>query len=705
MKGPLDQGFQSSLLVSNCVTFDTPDEATVRTGKVEIGQGILTALRQMAAEELRLSPGRIRLLSGQTDATPNEGYTAGSLSVVSSGGAIRLACAQARTMMIERFASRVGCLPSAVTVEEGLLCSPSGLVSSYWNEYRGEDFRVAIRDVSLTPSKDFKWIGQSLPRADLLSKLSGGAFIHDLNFPDMIHAHAIRGHASDEIDHHELRKLQSKYVAEASFLSVGKFLAVYSGSEATTRRISEVARQILFPDSARAQYAVDPAEYPSRPSLTTVLEAPGNTSPRNSARQIRASYSRPYLSHGSIGPSCALAHFDGKTLRVWTHSQGVFPLRAALATVLGIEEPNVVVHHVHGAGCYGHNGADDVACDAAVVAFHTPRRHVRVQWTRRDELRTAPYGPASLVQIEAGIDKDGRPTSWHVEIWSPTHIQRPGSRGAPGLLGGEEVNFEANKMPPGDVPLERGGGATRNGFALYRLPAQKLTHHLIEDAGVRTSALRGLGAHANVFAIESFIDELAIAASVDPLDYRLSLLDDERAKAVLLKVAEMASWSSRPQSADGSGLGIAFSRYKNIAAYAAVIAKVDIDEHVSVRNVWCCVDAGLIVNPNGVLSQIEGGIVQATSWTIKESIPTNTSELPRRWEEYPILQFSEVPEVMVEIISSPEEGPLGVGEVAVGPTSAAIGNAVAAALGQRIRKLPFVRDQLEKLLLEADDDE
>jgi nicotinate dehydrogenase subunit B len=441
------------------VGFDTPNIATVRTGKVELGQGILTALRQMAAEELRITPDRIRLISGRTDLAPDEGYTAGSLSVVTSGGAIRVACAQARTILVGRFASRLGCAPEDVVVMDGSFsASNAAEISSYWQEYAAEHFRVPIHHGgALTDPAEFKWIGKSLQRVELQERLSGGAFIHDLDFPEMLHAHAVRG-SGQEIDQLKLERLRAKYAPGASFVNAGKFLAVYTDSEDLTRRVSEVVRQNLFPDSREEQLASDPKDFPSRSLQTAVYEMPGDSSLRNSARHIRARYSRPYISHGSIGPSCAIAHFDGERLQVWTHSQGVYALRAALARVLKLDPVEVVVYHVYGAGCYGHNGADDVAFDAAMVATHVPGRHVKVQWTRRDELRNAPFGAASLVQIEAGIDQNGVPTSWSIEIWSPTHIQRPGSRGAPGLLGAEEIDFEANKVPPGDVPLERGAG-------------------------------------------------------------------------------------------------------------------------------------------------------------------------------------------------------------------------------------------------------
>jgi CO/xanthine dehydrogenase Mo-binding subunit len=697
------------------VSFDVEGVITVFTGKVELGQGVLTALRQMAAEELRVRLSQINLVSGETDRTPDERFTAGSLSIATSGKAIRIVCAQVRELFAGRFAQAVGCDRASVEIRDGeFVDRVSQKRSSYWAEHADGDLNILIGpDYDLTPAGSFEWIGKSIDRHDLPEKLRGGGFIHDIAFDDMIHAVAIRQAGKVDFDDREIEALRGTYAGVAAILSIGRFLAVCSDSEAKTRRVANALQARLADKFSEPEHSAsiwpqgffekDASEKDAvaRTLRTTMTEVAGNAARRNAVTEIAARYSRPYLCHGSIGPSCAIAHFDGATMRVWSHTQGVFPLRNALADVLAMDPDRIVVMHRHGAGCYGHNGADDVACDAAIVARACPGRHVRVQWTRRDELSSAPYGPASIVDIRAGVDHEGYPTSWDIELWSPTHNQRPGTRGAPGLLGGEELSMATKKMPPGDVPDEFGGGANRNAFALYRLPTQRLTNHLVENPGVRTSALRGLGAHANVFAIESFIDELAEHAGADPLDYRLKLLDDERAKSVLVRVAEMASWSRRSKLADGAGYGLAFSRYKNSAAYVAMVARVSVEEDVRVEKIWCCVDAGLVVNPDGALNQIEGGIIQAVSWTLKEEVRTAGGRLPLSWEGYPILRFSEAPLLEIEMLPSESDQTLGVGEVALGPTSAAIGNAVAAALGQRIRAMPFTRERIVETLVEG----
>ena len=385
---------------------------------------------------------------------------------------------------------------------------------------------------------------------------------------------------------------------------------------------------------------------------------------------------------------------DGR-LHVWSHSQGVGPLRDSLARVLGLSASDVVVHHSQGSGCYGHNGADDAALDAALVAVRKPGIPVRVLWMREDEMSSSPFGAAMSVGIDAGCDPDGRVLDWTLTVTSPTHVSRPGANGEVHLLSAEALASPWPRPEGRDFPDERGGGGTRNALALYDLPAQRIVHRLVPRLPVRTSALRGLGALANVFAIESAVDEIAVMAGRDPVAYRLSILGDPRGRRVIERVAAMAGW--RPGEAGGTGLGrgIAFSRYKNHAAYAAVVAEVEVDEGVRVRRLFAAVDAGLVINPDGAENQIEGGIVQAVSWVTKEEVRFEGGRVATStWDTYPILRFSEVPDVEIALVGDPNDPPLGLGEVALGPTAAAIGNAVAHALGLRVRDLPLTRERL-----------
>jgi CO/xanthine dehydrogenase Mo-binding subunit len=426
------------------------------------------------------------------------------------------------------------------------------------------------------------------------------------------------------------------------------------------------------------------------------------TEPARGRQSYEAIYTRGHLAHASIGPSCALALYRDGHLTVWTHCQGVYPLRAALSRMLKLDLAAISVRHVQGPGCYGHNGADDAAADAAVIAVRMPSRPIRVRWRRQEEFAFEPVSPAMVVKVRATLDDAGYPADWTTEIWSGTHQGRPG--GGATLLAAEALPDPPPVPAPTDVPEAAGGGATRNGEPLYDIAGKRIIHHLVPEVPRRTSALRSLGAMPNVFASESFIDELAERAQQDPVRFRLARLSDPRARRVIERAAAMANWGegesqdNRDQVHRGKGIG--FAQYKNRAAYAAVVVELEVEESIQLLRAWCAADAGLVVNPDAVINQLEGGIIQSASWVLKEQVRfDNASAGPVDWESYPVLRFSEVPEIAVELIESDSDTPLGVGEATAGPTAAAIGNAVSRALGVRMRDLPLTRDRIVAKLL------
>src|SRR5271155_1641553 len=437
-----------------------------------------------------------------------------------------------------------------------------------------------------------------------------------------------------------------------------------------------------------------------QPSDDRTVGAPPPSDPTRRRRLHEATYTRMHVAHASVAPSCALAVYREGRLQVWTHSQGVYPLRDALARTLKLDPAVISVKHVQGPGCYGHNGADDAAADAAVIAFKMPGKPVKVRWRREEEFGFEPVSPAMVVTVSAALDGAQRPADWTTEIWSGRHTSRPGG-------GGNLLAAEALPNPPPAPPVSESssppGAGTRNGEPLYAFPAKRIVHHLIAESPVRTSSLRGLGATLNVFAIESFMDELAERAGQDPVAYRLSILSDTRARAVVEHVARISSWQSGLPSGTGRGRGVAFARYKNMAAYAAVVAEVEVAASVRLNRVWCAADTGLVINPDGAVNQLEGGIIQAASWALKEGVRLDSAGISSRdWESYPVLRFTEVPEVAVELIDPAADRPaLGVGEAPGGPTVAAIGNAVAHALGTRLRDLPLTRERVMAALLRA----
>jgi nicotinate dehydrogenase subunit B len=410
------------------------------------------------------------------------------------------------------------------------------------------------------------------------------------------------------------------------------------------------------------------------------------------ARRFEAVYTKPYMSHGSIGPSCAVAEFKDGKVTVWTHSQGVFPLRAELAKTLKLPPAAIRCVHLEGSGCYGHNGADDVAADAALLARAVPGRPVRLQWMRDDEFGWEPYGPAMMMRAKAALGADGKIADWEYEVWSNSHSTRPQSTNGTNVLAAWYL-AEPQKMGPPTSPPQPAGGGDRNAIPLYDFPSQRVIHHFVQDMPIRVSALRTLGAYANVFALESFMDELAAAAGADPVAFRLAHMTDPRARAVIEAAAKKAAWKEGEKGDGTRGRGIAFAKYKNLACYVAVVAEVEVDRSsgaVRVPRTWAAVDSGLIINPDGLINQIEGGIVQSVSWTLKEEVRFDRSGiLARDWETYPILTMPEAPAVEIELINRPSERPLGAGEGSQGPAVAAVANAFANATGKRMRHLPL----------------
>jgi len=394
-----------------------------------------------------------------------------------------------------------------------------------------------------------------------------------------------------------------------------------------------------------------------------------------------------------MSPSMAIAHKSENALTVWSHTQGAFLMRGAIARLVSLNEESVRLIIAEAAGCYGHNGADDAAADAALIAMQMPGRPIRLQWSRADEFLGEPYGSAMSTRISAGINAKGRIVDWQYDVWSGTHSIRPaGAKRAGNLFAARQIAKPLPLPPVGNIPQPRGGG-DRNAVPLYSFANHQITKHLIQDMPLRVSALRGLGAYMNVFAIESFMDEIAQAQGEDPIEFRIRHLDDQRAIGVLEKLREQMAAADFDAAAPSTGVGIAMAQYKNSGAYCAVAMRVMVDSatgKIHLQHALCAVDIGLVINPDGAINQIEGGVIQSSSWTIKEQLQLGRAgSASRDWASYPILTFPEVPQVAVVLIDQPHEPALGAGEAAQGPTAAAIANAVAAATGVRIRHLPL----------------
>lgn len=607
---------------------------------------------------------------------------------------------------LQAAASQLGVLAESLDVNDGNIFGEDGRRTSYWA--LADDAlldREATAQAVLKCAGDYTVVGTAVARSDLPDKICGQPrFIHDLELPDMLHGRILRPPSPSatliSLDDREVRTSDGVF----TIVRDGSLLGVLADSERSAEKaLIELAKRARW---SEAQDLPDElslvAWLKAQEADTKVVASKGAdldcATPRSEiARTIKASYAKPFLAHAAIAPSCALARFAGTRLEVWTHSQGIFNLRKDLALSFGMRDSEIVVQHVEGAGCYGHNAADDVAFDAAWLARAARGRAVRVQWTRADELSWAPLGPAMAVDLEADLDASGAVIGWRHTIWSNGHSTRPGRAATPALLGSWHLEKPFERPLAINAALAAGGGSERNAVPLYDFPQWHVVNHRVLAMPLRTSALRSLGAFANIFASESFIDELAIATATDPIDFRLRYLKDSRARAVIERVVAKAQWHDW-QPREGMGHGIAFARYKNTGAYCAVVAEIEAEVEIRVRRLTIVVDVGVVINPDGVANQIEGGAIQAASWTLKEAVHFDRNRVSSdSWDSYPILRFTDIPSVAVEIIRS-DYPSMGAGEASLGPTAAAIANAVFNALGVRVRELPITAERIVSAL-------
>jgi nicotinate dehydrogenase subunit B len=677
----------------------------VRSGKVELGQGITTALAQLVADELDVAPERIAMVRASTQGSPNEGFTSGSLSVQDSGNALRQVCAEVRDIYLHAAAGRLEVAVQDLTVDDGEIRvrGVPAVRTSYW-ELAEPALLQCPASGRAAPKAAVARAQADVQRIDLPDKLLGlPSFLHDLELPGMLHARVAHppspAAALLDVDAGAVEAMPGV----VRVLRDGGFLAVVARSEAeATRALRKLHALARWGEPATLPDVNDlPAFLRAQPAETTLVSEKQGASPPSAVRSFSASYARPYLAHASIGPSCGIARFDGDRLEVWTHAQGVYPMQKDLALMLGLPASSITVTHVPGAGCYGHNGADDAAADAAVIAHAMPGQPVRVLWTREDEMRCAPFGAAMAVDVRASVDAQGRICDWQHTLWSNGHSMRPGRMPVPVFHAASLLSLGFERQVSINVPLSTGAGAERNSIPGYDFPQHKVVSHRLLAMPLRTSSLRSLGAHCNVFAAESMLDEIAAGLGADPLEFRLRHLGDARGRAVLEKVAEMSGWMQWTPR-EGEALGLGFARYKNNGAWCAAVAQVQVVRDVRVRHVWLAVDVGRVVQHDGVRNQIEGGAIQTLSWCLKEAVQFDrTRVLSDTWGAYPLLRFSEVPPVEIALLDRPHEPSLGAGEPTHGPLAAALANALARATSVRLREMPFTWDRLQRAALAA----
>ena len=667
----------------------------VLSGKVELGQGIRIAIQQVAAEELDMDLEKVQVHLAETGVTPNEGYTGASASIQNSAMSVRYAAATARQELLGLASKKLNTPISDLLLFNGIVKSKLGNKSLTFAEIlEGEqiDREVSI-PVPIKNKTEHRYVGKAIPRTDIGEMVRGQAgYIQNLRFPGMVHARVLRppGHDSKLLTLDETG-LRTEVTGLIKTVVKGSFVGVITDREHQAIK----AEQYLKNHSVWTTSA----PFPQIENLFTHIKEIANDpeTVRNEGNveaafkgveTIKARYTKPYIKHASLGPACGLAMFDGEVLHIWSHSHGIYPMREALAKMLSMETDKIHITAVPGAGCFGHSTADDAAADAALLALEYPNTHVRVQWSRHDEHLWDPYGPAMITELEASLDENNRINSWKAEVWTDSHSTRP-NKDAGTVLAARYLENPFTMKSRGYL-----GGGHRNADPFYSIPNMTVNAHYY-DGPFRTSSLRSLGSFTNIFAVESFMDSLAEKAGQDPLEFRLKHLEDERAIAVIQKVKEL---TASQNLADNQGIGYAFMRYKNTDAYIAVAAKVAVDKNngkIGLIKMWAAVDVGEVINMDGITNQIEGGLIQAASWTLKEQVTFNTKEITSTdYLKYPILRFSEIPEVEVAIINRPIEDAKGVGEVPMPPTPAAIANAIYKASRKRVYNLPITPEKI-----------
>ena len=712
----INPSLAASPRVEDWITIRPDDVIEVRPGKVEIGQRITTAVALVAAGELGVPFDRIAMVPPRTGVSPDEGFTSGSNSMEQSGRAVRLAAATARRELIARAAQRLDVDAATLEIHDGLVRSRETNRTLRFGELVEEQpLALAIDPEAPLRADPQPTTARSAPvePLGLRGQVTGALrFVHDLHPAGMLHARVVRPphyHAKLSVlaAGIEAELEGARLVRDGSFFAVAaedEHLAMRAAARVATaarwnpgRGVDERPLSELLLGNRRESFPVRECRPRDEPVPEPPPDGPGT---------VRAVYERPYQMHASLAPSAALARLAGGVLTVWTHSQGLYPLRAAIAQTLGLDAESVQVIHAPGAGCYGHNGSDDAALEAAIVARAFPGRAVLLKWSRDDEHAWEPYGPAMRIEMCAHLDDDGNVRHWSHETYSDTHVMRwrPGAAGSPaGRFLAPRYRADPARAPAPSPNLTVNGGIHRNATPPYAFPEMRIVKHLVHDLPLRVSALRTLGAYANVFAAESFMDELAQRAGADPLDWRRRHLEDARIRAVLDAAAERFGWTARPAQGSrdgaGTGQGLAVARYKNAKSYCAVAVEVQVgdDAKVALRRAVLAVDAGEIVDPDGLCAQLEGGFVQAASWTLLEAVTWDRDGITSRdWDSYPILRFDAIPEIETVLVDRPGEPFLGAGEASCGPTGAAIANAVFDATGVRARRLPLTPQALRE---------
>jgi nicotinate dehydrogenase subunit B len=669
---------------------------TLYSGKVDLGQGLRIAIPQMAAEELGVDVGRITLVEGDTALTPDQGATAGSSGVMRGGVQIREAAATAREALLAMGAQRLGVAASTLVAVNGEVRPREGGTGIPFGDLVGEkrfDLKVD-RKAPLKRPADYTVVGKSLPRPDVPAKSTGRhAYVHDLKLPGMLHARVIRP-ASVGAKLLSIDEASIAGIAQARAVRIQNFVAVVAPDEWDAVSASRALKGTWSDARTLIGHAAVPEWMRKGPHDDQSLTNKGDAKAVLAANpeRIAASYYWPLQTHGSMGPSCAVADVRGDRATIWTASQATHRFRNVYARMLGLPPESVRLIYVDGAGCYGMNGHDDAAADAALVS-KAVGKPVRVQWMRADEHGWDPKGPPQLLALEGALAGDGSIAAWRSEMWVPRATANLPN--VP-LLGPQDAGIV-------QTPGLSTGLISQNADPPYAVANVDVLVHWLKDSPLRPSNIRAPGKIANVFAVEAFTDELAAKAKSDPLEFRLRGLSDPRGVEVLERAAALIRWQSRAGRSSGAiGRGIAYAHYKRNETYIAMAMEVEVDRSsgaIRVRRVACAHDCGLVVNPDAVKAQVEGNILQTLSRTLHEEVEFDAARVTNvDWKSYPILTFPEVPEIAIDLVMRQNDPPLGAGEASCVTVPAALANAVYDAAGIRLRVVPFTRDRVKAAL-------
>jgi nicotinate dehydrogenase subunit B len=673
---------------------------TVYTGKVELGTGVQTALAQLVADELDVPLERVHMTMGDTQLCPNQGPTVGSQTMMRAGPQLRQAAAEARQTLLGLAATKLDQPADRLTVADGVVSASGGKTVSYAELIGDKKFKQTMSGKAKPKSPDrLKVIGKPIPRVELPAKVYGShVYVQNMRVPGMLHGRMVRPPAPDFVIDKVDDRAAKKLPGHVQVVAKRNFVGVVADREEQAIKAAR-ALKVQWKQAIALPAMKDmPAFTRATKSTEHLLATTGDVDAAlGKAKAHRAQYYVPHQMHASIGASCAIASVtpDGATL--WSPTQSSFNLRDAVAKTLGMPPEKVHLVWLEGSGCYGHNGADDVTADAAVLS-QAVGKPVRVQWMRHDEHGHEPKGAAMVMEVRGALDPQGGVSAWDYQVWSPGHAGRPAGDSAGNVLAGAALG-QPKKLSP--------NGADRNAKPTYVFPNSRVRLQLLHATVLRVSSLRGLGSPQNTFANESFIDELAAAAKADPIAFRIKHLKDERAIAVLEAVAKLADWEPRPaphRTRSGEGRGVAFVHYDNYSGYAAVAMQVKVERatgKVRVERVAVAHDCGQIVNPDGLKNQIEGNIVQTLSRALLEEVRFDTKKLTSLdWARYPILRFSDLPqEIAITLIDRPDQPSLGAGEPAAAPVMAAVANAIFDATGVRLRNVPFTAEKVKAALV------